>query len=296
MAALAKAGDAQAIPPGMLPWTCTFCLTTMPSKDAAGHRNGKRHIAALVKAGNAQSGPSAARTEAEPNPLIPPKKSNWTCTLCFTSMMSNDATAHTQGKRHMVALAKAGRAQSGLMTATTVAEANPPSSPNKPDWTCTICISEMPFNDRATHEKGKRHIKALAKIDSVQSGPTATPSFQPNLPNPEPNAPFAASAIGGTKTSTSSKSKPKAQKKRAHTTANSSQGIFPPRGPAYADDWQRDQERYEYLYQSSRCNVNIDNLDYSLCDSDCGWCGQCNEYAYVSKSYLTCVIHLFFKP
>lgn len=239
MAALAKGGDTQAVPSGMLPWSCTLCLTTMPSKDAEGHRNGKRHIAAL---------------------------------------------------------AKAGRDQSGLMAATTVAEANPPSSLNKPNWTCPICSNEMPFSDRVTHEKGKRHIKALAKIDSVQSGPTATPSFQPNFPNPEPNAPFATSAKGETKTSTSSKSKPKTQKKRAHTTANSSQGIFPPRGPAYADDWQRDEERYEYLYQSSPCNLNMDNLDYSLCDSDCGWCGRCNDHAYVSKSYLTCVVHLFFKP
>lgn len=362
MAALAKAGNAQSvptaatteaeanspIPPGMLPWTCTLCLTTMFSKDAAGHRNGKRHITALAKAGNAQSGPTAASTEAEPNPLIPPHKSKWTCTLCLISMMSNDATAHTKGKRHMTAVAKAGNAQSvteaeanppitsgkspwtctvclttmlsndvtahkngkrhiaalvkagnaqsGLMTATTSAEANPPSPPNKPNWTCTICQITMSLNDSTTHEKGKRHIKALAKTGNVQSGPMATPSLQPNFPNPEPSAPFSAFAIRGTKTSTTSKSLPKAQKKKAHTTANSGQGIFPPSVPAYADDWQRDEERYEYLYHSSSCNAYIDNLDYSMCDSDCGWCGECNDYAYVSKSYFTCLVYLVFKP
>lgn len=253
-------------------------------------------MAALAKAGDAQSVPTAATTEAEANPPIPPGMLPWTCTLCLKTMSSKDAAGHRNGKRHIAALIKAGNAQSGLVTATTVAEANPPSSPDKANWTCTICHSTMSLNDSTTHEKGKRHIKALAKIDNVQSGPTATPSFQPNSPNPEPNALFAAFAIRGPKTSRSSKSLPKAQKKRAHTTANSRHGIFPPRLPAYTDDWQRDQERYEYLYQSSPCNANIDNLDYSLCDSDCGWCGECNDSAYVSKSYFTCLGHLFFKP
>lgn len=361
MAALAKADNAQSvpttgtteaeanppIPPGKLPWTCTICLTTMFSKDAAGHRNGKRHIAASVKAGNAQSGPTAASTEAEPNSLIPSHKSKWTCTLCLKSMMPNDATAHTKGKQHMAALAKAGNAQSvteaeanplitpgkfpwtctlclttmlsndvtahkngkrhiaalvkagnaqsGLMTATTSAEANPLSPPNKPNWTCTICHITMSLINSTTHEKGKRHMKALAKIDNVQSGPTAMPSLQPNFPYLEPSGPFPAFAIGGTKTSTSSKSPPKARRKKAHATANSSQRIVPPSVPAYADDWQRDEERYEYLYYSSSCNGYIDNLDYSICDRDCGWCGECNDYAYVSKSYFTCLAYLVFR-
>ncbi len=328
MEALAKAGNAQSVPTAATPEAEANppIPPGMLSKDAAGHRNGKRHIAALVKAGNAQSGLTAASTDVEPNPLIPPHKSKWTCTVCLIRMMSNDATAHTKGKRHMAALAKAGNAQSvtgaeanplitpgkttmlsndvtahkngkrhiailvkagnaqtGLMTATTSAETNPPKPSKKSDWTCTICNITISLNHSTTHEKGKRYIKALAKIGNVQSGPTAAPSLQPNFPNPEPSAPFAAFAIGGTKTSTSSKL-PKAQKKKAHTTTNSSQGIVPPSVPVYAGDWPREEERYEYLYYSSPCNTYIDNLDYFMCDSDCGWCGECNDSAYVSKS------------
>lgn len=50
----------------------------------------------LAKAGNAQS-----VTGAEANPLITPGK---------TIMLSNDATAHKNGKRHIAALVKAGNA------------------------------------------------------------------------------------------------------------------------------------------------------------------------------------------
>lgn len=241
----------------------------MLSNDITAHTTGRRHKAALAKAGDAQSVPTAATIEAEANPPIPPGMLPWTCPRCHITMSSKDAAGHRNGKRHIAALVKAGNAQSGLMTATTVAEANLPSSPNKQNWTCKICHSTMALNDSTTHEKGKRHIKALARIENVQSGHTTTPSFQPNFPTPEPNAPFAA---------------------------NSSQGIVPPPVRPYADDWRRDQEPCEYLYQSYPCNANIDNLDYSLCDSDCGWCGECNDYAYVSKPYFTCLVHLVFKP
>ena len=257
MAALAKAGNAQSvpkaatseaeakanppIPPGMLPWTCTLCLTTMPSKDAAGHKNGKRHMAALAKAGNAHSVTTAATTEAEANPPIPPGRLPWTCTLCLITMPSKDAAGHRNGKRHISAMLKAGYAQSGLMTTTTATEVDSSSSPNKKPyyWTCTICHITMPLKDSTTHEKGKRHIKALAKIGIVQSGRTATPSaLQTNFQNPEPSAPFA-------------------------------------------DDWQPGEEPYEDLYQSSLCNANMfDSQDYSICDKDCGWCGECMENAY----------------
>lgn len=234
-------------------------------------------MAALAQAGDAQPVPTAATPEAEANPLTPP------------GMMSKNAAGHRNGKRHIAALVKAANARSGPTAASTAAEPNPLIPPHESKWTCTICRITMSLNDSKTHEKGKRHIKALAKIGNAQSGLTATPSLKLNFPNPEPSAPFAAFAIGGTKTSTSSKSLSKAQKKKAHTTANSSQGILPTPVLFYAGDWPREQERYESLYYSSPCDTYIDNLDYSMCDGDCGWCGECNDSAYVSRSQFTSI-------
>lgn len=261
-----------------------LCHTSMSSNDVTAHINGKRHAAALEKAGNAQSVPMAANTEAEANPPIPPGKLPWTCTVCITTMCSNNITSHINGKRHNTALVKARSAQSGPPAATTAAEAIPPSPPDNSIWTCTLCLITMQLKDSKSHQKGKRHIKALAKVGNVQSGPTATPSLQPHFPTPEPSAPLAAVAIGRTKPSTSSKSLAKAQKKKAHTTANPKKTIVQRPVSAYADDWQHDEERSEYFNDPSSCNTHIHNPDYSICDSDCGWCGKCMDGAYVSKS------------
>lgn len=162
MEALAKAGNAQSVPTAATPEAEANppIPPGMLSKDAAGHRNGKRCIAALVKAGNAQSGPTAASTDVEPNPLIP-HKSKWTCTVCLIRMMSNDATAHTKGKRHMAALAKAGNAQSVT---------NPLITPGK---------TTMLSNDVTAHKNGKRHIAVLVKAGNAQTGlMTATTSAE----------------------------------------------------------------------------------------------------------------------
>lgn len=188
----------------------------MLSKDVNAHINGKRHVAALAKSSNTQTVPTSANTEAEANPAISPGKLPWTCTLCLTTMISNDITAHINVKRHIAALERAGNAQPGPMTATTPAEANPPSPPpENSNWTCTLCLITMSSKDSTAHKRGKRHMTALAKVGKVQSGHMATPSLQPNFLYPEPNI---AVAIERTKTSTSAKSLAKVQKKKAHTT------------------------------------------------------------------------------
>ena len=196
-------------------WTCTLCHSSMLSNDTNAHINGKRHVAALAKASNIQTVATSANTEAEADPPISPGKLPWTCTLCLTTMISNDITAHINGKRHIAALERAGNAQPGPMTATTPTEANPPSSAENSNWTCTLCLITMSSKDSTAHKRGKRHMTALAKVGEVQSGPMATPSLQPNFPYPEPDI---AVAMGRTKTSTSAKSLAKVQKKKAHTT------------------------------------------------------------------------------
>lgn len=251
-------------------------------------------MAALAKAGNAPSVPPAANTETEANPLIPPPKFLWTCTHCLTSMMPISIPAHIESRRHLAALAEASNAQSLPTTSAPEAEAIPPSSPDTSNWTCTICLITMSSNDSTNHKKGKRHMDALAKSGNAQPGPSPTPNPQTSPPNPEPSTPLAAVTMGRAKTSNFPRSLAKAQKNKAHTTAKSgktAQGIVPPRMHSlYAAEWQRNEERSEYFNYSTPCNTYIDNLDYSICDDDCGWCGECNDNAYVSKSllYLTC--------
>ena len=84
-------------------------------------------MAALAQVGNPQSIPTATTTEDEAKPLNKPNESRWTCTLCFTTMSSNDTTAHKKGKRHTAAVEKA----SNLHYVPTVTPSLEPNSPKR---------------------------------------------------------------------------------------------------------------------------------------------------------------------
>ena len=201
MAAVAKAGNSQSAPmttttaeveakppkpPRRSRW-CTLCLTAMSPKDVTAHEKGKRHMAAVAKAGNSQCGhTTTTTTEVEAKPPKPTNESRWTCTLCLTTMSSNDATAHKKGKRHMAAVVKAGNSQSAPMTTTTAeVEAKPPKTPSRSRW-CTLCLTAMSPKDVTAHEKGKRHMAAVAKAGNSQCGHTTTTTTEVEAKPPKP--------------------------------------------------------------------------------------------------------------
>lgn len=284
-------------PPDTSKWRCTLCLKTMLSKDSTAHKKGKRHTAAVAKAGNSQSVPETTTIEVEAKPLKSPNESRWTCTLCLTTMSSNDATAHKKGQRHMAAVVKAGNSQSAPTITTTEVEAEPPSPPKESRWTCTLCLTTMSSSDATAHKKGKRHRAAVVKAVNLQSVPTARPSLQHNSPMPEPGARPTPPDIEETKSSTPVKSSAKAKKKKnkGNTTAKSkksTKGTVPPSFSADGYDWQV-QSYSGSSYDSSTCNTyfNSDDLDWSVCDKDCGWCGKCMDGAIL---YVLLSLYLLF--
>ena len=284
-------------PPDTSKWTCTLCLKTMSSKDSTAHKKGKRHTAAVAKAGNSPSVPETTTIEVEAKPLKSPHESRWTCTLCLTTMSSIDITPHKKGKRHMAAAAKAVSSQSVPMTTTTKVEAEPPSPPNESRWTCTLCLSTMSSSDATAHKNGKRHRAAVVKAGNLQSVPTARPSLQHNSPMPEPGARPTAPDIEETKSLTPVKSptKAKKKKKKGNTTAKSkksTKGSVPPSFSADGYDWQGQSDSGS-SYGSSTCNTYFHSydLDWSVCDKDCGWCGKCMNGAIL---YVLLSLYLLF--
>ena len=122
---------------------------------------------------------------------------------------------------------------------------------------------------------------AVVKAGNLQSVPTARPSLQHNSPKPEPGARPTAPDIEKTKSLAPVKSPAKVKKKekKGNTPANSkksTKGTVPPSFSADGYDWQGQSDSGS-SYDSSTCNTyfNSYDLDWSVCDKDCGWCGKC---------------------
>ena len=213
-------------------------------------------------------------------------------------MSLKDVTAHEKGKRHMATVAKAGNSQSGhttttkteveakppTTTTTTEVEAKPPTPPNESGWTCTLCITTMSSNDAIAHKNGKRHMAAVVKAGNLQSVPTARPALQHNSPKPEPGARSTAPDIEKAKplSPVESPAKAKKKEKKGNTPANSkksTKGTVPPSFLVDRYDWQGQSDwecSRSFNYSSTRNTyINSCNRDWSICDKDCGWCGNC---------------------
>ena len=161
----------------------------------------------------------------------------------------------------------------------------------------------MMAKDVTAHQQGRRHMVALAGIDetiraeveadcfkiegydaedtSVKSGrvPAAT-SFQSE---PEASAAPASTIQGMVESPASSKTGTRAQKKKKKKGKSTAQpkkvakGIVPPPRLAESDGSQFDEEDIGYFVDSYPSDTYFSDLDYSICDKDCGWCGKCMD-------------------
>lgn len=184
-------------------------------------------------------------------------------------------------------------------------KAGPQHSRYTSKWTCTLCSTVMAQKDIAPHKQGKRHIAALRKVDETlrekfnsecfkvggynhegisvksgngQAGPTATSSSPFPPPKTEASAPPAPNARGKVKSSAPSKSQTKGQKKKGK--AASKKGVksnIPPSFPGGVGNRQLDDENDGSFMNPFPYDSDIDNLDWSICDKDCGWCGKCMD-------------------
>jgi len=133
----------------------------------------------------------------------------------------------------------------------------------------------MAPKDITAHKQGKRHMAALAKVDETLPVKLKSEYFKAGAYDPEDT---------GVKSSTFSQSSTKAQKKNGKTAAKPKKGIksiVPPPTSAVVDDQRLDGEHNG----SFPSNTYIGSLDYSICDRDCGWCGQCMDD--VSLEYIS---------
>ncbi|KAL9098152.1 MAG: hypothetical protein Q9163_006133, partial [Psora crenata] len=140
-------------------------------------------------------------------------------------------------------------------------------------------------NDITSHKQGKQHKLALARVDETlrvdlesncfkeetfdpkytggkggngQAAPTAT------SPNPNPQKSGSSAPHASTDAGTAEASKPprRAQKKK---------------GKAPAKPRQFGGQHARWVTGFSQIDTYTEDVDYSICDKGCGWCGRCMD-------------------
>ena len=147
-------------------------------------------------------------------------------------------------------------------------------------WTCITCDREMQESQKEDHLAGKQHIArmkrtAAAAFKAVRQPGTAGkkapqtaaitirgPQTEENVMKPKPRHTNA----GRTKDTGTNR-----QEKQAAGPGSQQRGLpYPPdyTFSGFGGSFVPRNLQYETAF-------SLDNMDYGLCDKDCGWCGHC---------------------
>ena len=263
-------------------WICSTCDRMMQEDQKQAHLDGKNHTERLKQAQDATSTSSNITNNAldidtsfehalvlpdlalrsklasvqkppiivksPPHPAILP--SSWTCEICSRAMQPDQKQAHLIGQKHTARLKQVQTTSAtSVQTTTTVPAKNSPQ-------TATIAAP----NSRK------------AKTTKTQNVGSASPV----KPTTTASANVAQAATAATKSSPKrAKTKTKLRTKSSHHTASTSQEL----GQPYPDwgfvgfgggSYGRPKSSYDY-------GSSMGAGDYSICDKDCGWCGNCMD-------------------
>ena len=156
---------------------------------------------------------------------------------------------------------------------------HPATIPSK--WTCMTCGREMQEHQKADHLAGKQHI---ARVKRTASEPPDATRDGSETATTKAGILGLTSQMGETGTGPKTRhSRPK-KAQGAATKNRNGQAAVPTsqeRGLPYPPDYLFTGfggsvvPRY-YQYETASCvDDDYGNLDYGLCDKDCGWCGHC---------------------
>ena len=150
-------------------------------------------------------------------------------------------------------------------------------------WTCVTCGREMQEHQKADHLAGKQHIARVKR--TAREPPDATAD---GIETATTKAGILGmmSPMGETGTGPKPRhSRPKKAKgaatrnryRQAAVPASQERGLPYPPDYLFTGFGGSVVPRY-YQYETAFCvDDNYGNLDYGLCDKDCGWCGHCMD-------------------
>ena len=141
-----------------------------------------------------------------------------------------------------------------------------------PMWTCTTCDREMQELQKEDHIAGKQHIARAkqtappqpraAKQKTLRATTAVTMTLAAEAKSPATNPETTAAA-----------SKKGKKKQAAVPQSYQQKGLPYPSDHLFLGFHEMAGPR-NHGYETS---WSLENLDYSICDSDCGWCGHCMD-------------------
>ena len=151
-----------------------------------------------------------------------------------------------------------------------------------PKWTCITCSREMQRDQKEEHIAGKQHNARVKQTSGLQLGtPTETTLPPPTITAKNPQirklSPKAAPPQTNRKTSVGATGTD-SRKKRQAAVPKSQQRMGLPYPPDHLFlGFGGSEVRRTNRGGTSFSYSALDDVNYGLCDKDCGWCGHCMD-------------------
>lgn len=172
----------------------------------------------------------------------------WTCTSCHRQMQEDQKEVHLAGKQHKARLGK---------------------------WTCVTCSVEMQENAREEHLTGKKHIArakraAFAASEAARQTGTAREETlgTTTVTTRNPKAKPRQTTPGKTQNTAT-----KGRKRQAAVPRTEQRGLPYPPDHVFSGFGGSAVPRH-LQYETA---FSLEDMDFGLCDKDCGWCGHCMD-------------------
>lgn len=160
--------------------------------------------------------------------------------------------------------------------------------PATPKWRCNTCGRKMQEAQKEDHLAGKQHIARTKRTTAPQPGPVKQMTLPPTTittTTPQTGRP-----------STKAKPRQTSRRKTAEARGTTSGGKRQATAALYSPEQRGLPYPPDHLFvgfqgsgggcwggssSSSSTVAYGDDVDYSICDKDCGWCGHCMDNVYV---------------
>ena len=198
-------------------------------------------------------GRSHKETDPDLHPATIPSK--WTCTSCCLEMQEDKRKKHVAGKQHAASLKK---------------------------WTCMTCGREMQEDQKEEHLAGKQHTARVKRTATeAASGGSETATTKEKTLG-QTTIPIRSSRMGETVMAPKPRHSHSRKAKEAGTNRRNRPAAVPKsqeRGLPYPPDYLFSEfggrvVHSNFQYETA-FSMDDEDLNYGLCDKDCGWCGHC---------------------